>query len=240
MDAKSNTQPRVAETGGPPACRTFGGAAMIRFRSVLAVLLVAGLSSSRCTAQGMGGMMRGMPAMTLLMMKEVQRELKLHPDQIKRIQERQKELGGTGKGNDLSAVTNAMAITASTDGVEKWVGDILDSEQAKRFHQLILQRTGAMSLVEPSVAKELELTAAQKAQVSTIIDKYDSDQQAAFSNLAQHHGPGDMKAMKKKMEDLKKSTRESLSSILTPAQATKLESMSGPPFKFPKGMDTPF
>lgn len=210
------------------------------FRTIAPVIAVAAICCNRCAAQSMMSMTRGMSAVTILMVKEVQKELKLRPDQVKRIQEKQKELGGAGKARDMSAIANTLSITASTDGVEKWMSDVLDADQAKRFHELILQFNGTMALTEPSVARELELTAEQKSRVSTTIDRFDADQQAAFMGIAQHHGQGDMKAMRKKMDEQKREVRTSLAAILTPAQATKWDAMAGAKFKFPKGLETMF
>jgi hypothetical protein len=111
---------------------------MTRFSFVLLMIisLLCPASAGRC--QGMMGMTRGMTVYTLLMTKEVQKELKLKPDQVKQVMQKQKEATNI-KANDPAAMAAAMATMSSTDAVEKSFADVFTPEQAKRLHELVLQ-----------------------------------------------------------------------------------------------------
>jgi hypothetical protein len=51
---------------------------------------------------------------------------------------------------------------------------------------------------------------------------------------------GPVKEFRKKMEEMKKCTAASLMALLTPGQASRLETIQGEKVKFPKTADMPF
>src|SRR5690349_8368148 len=122
------------------------------FLVCVALTALSGISGAQMS------MMRGMAAMTLITSKEVQKELKFTGDQAKKLQDKQKEMMNAGKSKDAANMMSMMAVAASTDGAEKWLADLLSPEQAKRYHELILQYQGPRAFVEPSVAKDLEFS----------------------------------------------------------------------------------
>ena len=204
--------------------------------SVLAAMVGVIAAVGTCWAQ-VFGMGRGMSVMMLLNFKEVQKELKLKPEQLKAIQEKQKKMGGTGKTVDFSAIQNAMAEMNSVDAMEKKAADILDAEQAKRLHELLIQHEGPAMLAEPSVAEALSLTKEQKERVAEIVAKNDSDRQGIMMEMTKVRSSGGQKAIQKKMADLRKSTDDALIALLTPEQSSKWQSIQGAKFKFPKMPD---
>src|SRR5262249_18270223 len=147
-------------------------------------------------------------------------------------QEKQRSMADAGKGlkgNDLNAGLNMMV---AMDAAQKEMIDVLDPEQQTRYRQISLQFLGPAAFTDDKTAADLELTAEQKKKVAGIVDKSDSDMQAAAMD-AMKGGPGKMKEMQKKMQDRKKATAETILAVLTPAQADKWKTMQGASFKFP-------
>jgi hypothetical protein len=75
--------------------------------------------------------------------------------------------------------------------------------------------------------------------VSTILDKYDADEQTLIMSM-KRPDPGKAKSMQKKIDDLKAAARASLAALLTTEQAGKWDSMQGAHFKFPAYLKSPF
>lgn len=195
---------------------------------------------------GFGG--RGMfgGGLGMLGIVEVQKELKMTPEQIEKVKtqapEVQKatraifeEAGGFQALRDMSEEDRGKLMAKVQDVTSKAVKEILNTDQHKRFHQLELQQAGAMALSRKDVAEALKITDEQKEKLKTI----QMETQAARMQIFQSGGnPQDMTAderaaMMKKMQDLTKSSNDKSFAVLTADQSKAWKEMIGEPFKFP-------
>jgi Spy/CpxP family protein refolding chaperone len=149
---------------------------VIALATVLA--LMAGFASTASAQRGQGGGRGGFGMMGggtagLVMMKPVQEELKLTPDQTKevtKIADDAMEAGRESFGNlrDASPEDRRAAMekfqkqAAETD---KKIAAALKPEQAARLKELSIQRRGVGALLDPEVATTLKLSDDQKSKL---------------------------------------------------------------------------
>lgn len=224
---------------------------MKRFSTwVLAVVLCALVSIATAQPPGGGfGGGRGMfggGGLSMLGIPEVQKELKLTPEQIEQvktkgpeirtaIQEIFQEAGGFQALRDLGEEDRAKLFAKVQDVQTKAVASVLKPEQQKRFHQLELQQAGAQALGRKDVAEALKITDEQKEKLGGI----QKEQGEAMRQIFQSVGnPMDMTsderaAMQKKMQTLQKTLTDKSFAILTVEQSKSWKEMIGEPFKFP-------
>ncbi len=178
---------------------------------------------------GMGGGMGGGP-MGLLMMPEVQTELKITDDQKTKFRETMQGMReGMGNLRDMSREEREKAMTEQTKKMTDSVKSILTPEQFTRLEQLQVQRAGVEALMIPSVAEKLALTADQKTKLEEI-------RTASRPNI---EGMRDMSREErtKMMEEMRTKRTEAqakMMEVLTAEQKTKLEELKGASFTFPE------
>ena len=204
----------------------------------MAVALIA-LSSGMAMAQGGGrGGMRGPTngGLQMLRLPEVQRELKLTPEQISLIDVKQKEtrdamqaLYPNGFGQ-MTPEERQQRMAKTQELQDKAVADIL----GLRFRQLELQQQGPVAIARKSVADELTLTADQQKQVADLQTQANADRRAAMQGVDfQNMSADDRQKMMTKMMDIQKATGDKILALLTDAQKTQWKAMQGAPFTFP-------
>ena len=161
------------------------------FLSGLVLALVATVSYAQPPGGGMGpgffggpGQMR-MPASMLLMMPEVQTELKVTDEQKTKMDEIrtdvQKDVQAAFSGIDFQAIRDMSQeerdkkmAELRTKGeelgkqVDAKIEKVLDADQMKRLKQLQLQREGAAAFSRPEVATQLKLTDDQKKKLDDL------------------------------------------------------------------------
>lgn len=205
---------------------------------VLAVALFA-LSSGMAMAQGGGRGMRGQNnggGLQMLRLPEVQKELKMTPEQISLIDVKQKEMRDAMQAlypNGFGQMTpeERQQRTAKTQELQdKAVADIL----GMRFHQLELQQQGPVAITRKSVADELTLTADQQKQVADLQTQANTDRRAAMQGVDyQNMSADDRQKMMTKMQDMQKAEGDKILALLTDTQKTQWKAMQGTPFTFP-------
>lgn len=188
---------------------------------------------------GMGG------GLMLLGVPEVQKELKMTPDQVSKLETKQPE--ARRAVNDLVQKAGGMEAMRNmkTEDREKLadqmravqskaVAEILDADQQKRFRQLELQQTGLLAFFRKDVADELNLTREQSDKIRGI----QRDQQREMRDVRQDADPRNMtredrQKWQAKMTEMRKASLEKAVSSLTEEQQKQWKAMIGEPFKFP-------
>jgi len=206
---------------------------------VLAVALFA-LSSGMAMAQfGGGGGMRGMNnggGLQMLRLPEVQKELKLTPEQIGMIDGKQQEVRDAMQAlypngfRQMTPEERQQGMAKTQELQDKAVADILMG----RFHQIELQRQGPVAITRKSVADELKLTTDQQKQVADLQTQANVDRRAAMQGVDfQNMTADDRQKLMTKMQDAQKAEGDKILALLTDAQKTQWKAMQGTPFTFP-------
>ncbi len=119
-----------------------------------------------------------------------------------------------------SLASQLQAGSASEDQSLAAVGGVLTETQTKRLKELIVQDMGYGSLALTSIREELDLSADQTSQITTLTATFDSVKKAlaTATNAA---------LSQTALTQLRKETNAGLAKILTSSQDTKLRSLAG-------------
>ena len=106
----------------------------------------------------------------MLRIAEVQKELKMTPEQVAKLDAKQDEVRqkmqtlfqGGGNPAEMTPAERQKRTEQMMEVQTKAVNEILDPTQQKRYRQLDLQQQGASALMRKDVADELKLTDEQK------------------------------------------------------------------------------
>jgi len=190
-----------------------------------------------------------MPASMLLMMPEVQKELKITDDQKAQLDdlraEQQKNFQAAFSGFDPRSMqdlseeerTKKMAELRTkgeelSKQVDEKVGKILDDSQMKRLKQLQIQREGVGAFNRPEVIAKLALTDDQKDKVKQIQDGARPQGRGAFNPDAT---PEERQAAFAKMQESRAKALKDILAVLTDDQLMDWTELTGKEFKFPQG-----
>ena len=190
----------------------------------------------------------GGSASMLLGIEEVQKELNLSDDQKKQIttlmtDARAKVRASMGQVNfqdlqNLSADEREKRFSEmrkkfeeSGKEIDEKVGKLLDTKQAERLHQLLLQREGAMALNRPEVIKKLDLSADQQAKIKKI---QEDARPTGRPNFDPNQSAEDRQAAFKKMRDQFEKAQKDAFAVLSDDQMLDWTNMCGKTFKFPE------
>ncbi|MDX1931442.1 MAG: hypothetical protein SFU56_02440 [Capsulimonadales bacterium] len=187
---------------------------------------------------GRGGMMGG--GAMMLRLPEVQKELKMTPEQLTKLENKQQEMRDAMRnafqnadGQDPEARQKMFADMQAQQ--KKMVEEVLTPEQTKRFRQLELQQQGpAAILFNAEVATELKVTDEQKSKMQGV-------QQQSMQEMRDMMQGQDVRSMTQeerqtfmtKMQGMRKANEEKLLGVLTAEQKKQWTEMTGVPFKFP-------
>jgi hypothetical protein len=164
---------------------------------------------------------------------EVQKELKLTPDDSKKIDELlgkvQEDIGAAfqdsnGDFGKLQIAIGKINVKADGDYLKT-----LTADQSKRLKELFVQFTGAGIIVREDFAKDLALTDEQKAQVT----KLQGEEGKKIGDLISSGG-GDPASMAPEMKKLNDQFKLDLTGVLHDDQKKKLDEMKGSAFEFQK------
>jgi Spy/CpxP family protein refolding chaperone len=194
--------------------------------ALIAAVTVTSTAFAQRQGRGFGG-----GGAQLLQMPEVQGELKLTDDQKTKVtsmleQLRSQRQGQQGQFRDLSPEDRQKLMAERTAKENALVGAILDADQMKRYHQLVLQQQGARAFQDKSVADKLSLTADQQDKIQGLL----RESAEAMRELRQ---AGDPQATREKVAALNKDTNEKVMAVLTDAQKSQWKEMLGTPVTFP-------
>jgi hypothetical protein len=189
---------------------------------------------------GFGGFGGG--GIRMLMIPEVQKELKLEETQVELIRgvAEQRPQGNRGGGEDfrnLSPEERQKRIEAFRAEAEKRqaeqekkIAEVLDAKQLARYKQLKFQQAGIRGLGQKDLATALKLTADQQQKVQAALEA----EGTAFRAMFQGDQRPDRDTLQAKMTEIRTGTEAKLNAVLTPAQKTQYTGLLGAPFKFPE------
>jgi Spy/CpxP family protein refolding chaperone len=224
---------------------------MRSLRGVVLAVSAAALFSSQAWGQfflAPGG--RGSGPSQLVLREDVQKELKLTPEQKKKVEgvhqkirdelqeEVRKMAALDGRERDRKKMELAKRITKkSTTSME----EILTPAQMKRLKEIALQHAGVQGLKNADVEDKLKLTDEQKEQIQKTM-------QAAIADLRYlfEHTEGAYEESQKKAVEVRNQCYAKAMTILTPEQKKLWNELLGAPFEvkakevaqinpFPKG-----
>ncbi len=151
---------------------------MMRFFGTLA-LAIGGLAllASPALAQNRGGGGFGGGVAGFLMAPNVQKDLKLTDEQVKKVQETLRDIRERHQ-SEYSALRDASSDVRQTkmatlnetvsDEVKKALS--FTAEQSKRYDQISLQARGLQAFASASVDERLKLTSDQKSKIREMVD----------------------------------------------------------------------
>ncbi|HEY3780823.1 MAG TPA: hypothetical protein VGL56_07055 [Fimbriimonadaceae bacterium] len=188
-------------------------------------------------ANAQGGRRGGGFQMTpnmLLTQKDVQTDLKMTDDQVKKVtdlQTKQREdmrsafqnAQASGGGGDMQATMKKMM-----DEYNPQYAAVLTPDQQTRLHQIFVQWRKNQAILDPEVQTSLGITSEQKTQITDLMAKRDE----ANTSLREKVQSGevsrdDSQAIRTKNDA---TFEDQLGKLLTPDQAAKLKEMGGAPF----------
>jgi hypothetical protein len=217
------------------------GAVMV----VLVVGTAIGQDQPRRPGAGFGfGGRGGGGGVQLLAMEEVQKELLLNEDQVRKVKETLDGLRqGAGNFNfrdlqDLSQEERqkkmeemqakmAEATKKATDEVNK----VLDEKQKARFAELQLQREGINAIVRKDVAEKLGLSKEQTDKIAKLQEESRTAQRPAgnFQDLSQE----ERQELFTKAQKAREKLTADMEGVLTADQKATWTKMLGAKFEFP-------
>ncbi len=193
---------------------------------VLAIGLVAPLFAQRQPGAGFG---RGMDGSMLLTQKSVQEELKLTEDQITKVEKVGKDL--REKYADDLKDKDKRQETMKKMGEErtKALAEVLKPEQTKRLKQIEVQVGGLNALSRDDVAKTLNLSEKQIADVKGIADDLRKDSTELFKDAGKDKDK--FAEIMTKVRTLNKEAAAKFISSLSDDQKKAYKELTGDEFK---------
>ena len=161
----------------------------------------------------------------LLRQQSVRDELKLTADETEKIHvfaDRQWKKAQHVHSN-MSAAEHRAQYEEMTKENDRFLDQILEPDQRKRFNQITLQVAGLMWVTRPEVASELKLTDDQ-------IQKARGLQQEARKEMHDLIHSTTAEGRQEKLKELRMTSRKRLMELLTPEQESKWKEMAGAPF----------
>ena len=201
-----------------------------RLGLVLAIVAMAAAVDAqereRGRGRGFGGFRGG--SLTLATQKSVQDELKVTPEQVTKltalVAEQRKGFEGL---RNLSQDERTKKFTEARQAAEKALAEVLNADQLKRVKQISWQQMGTAALSDDEVAATLSLNDEQKGKLKTIRDDSRKEMQGLFQGGGQG---GDREQRRAKFAELRKSTDEKATAVLTPEQQAKWKELQGAAF----------
>lgn len=214
------------------------------------VATLVALASIAClsVAQGGGGGGRGQGrfmqmgrggggALMLVNRKDVQADLKLSEDQIKKINDLRdkmqedmrsmfQNMQASGGGGDRQAMQDSMK--KMNDEYKAKLDGILSADQQKRVKEINVQLQKNRAIMDPDVQKELGITSEQKSKIDDLQQKQQEAMQELMTKVRNQEM--DRTAMQDTMRKNNDIMDAELGKILTADQANKLKAMGGAPF----------
>lgn len=225
-----------------------------RIIGVLLTVVCCFFFSGGLNAQEMMRVNMTAPKFPLLLSKNVQQELKISADQMKKIQEKIGGGGGQGPiinlGSEKGAPTQQYKVVvapgggagkASEGAIQAFPGmpdfkklddeldKLLEPAQRDRLKQLWLQQQGLMALGQDKVAEEVGLEAEQKTLVKEAIDHHNTSMRDFFMD---QNNRTDQNRMRDFFKTQRERTENDISLLLSEKQKETWQQMLGPKFDF--------
>jgi hypothetical protein len=169
--------------------------------------------------------------------QQVQQQLRLQPDQLRRMNEAFGQLSGQfrdpfsqiGKLNEQQRAERLRQLSGQFNTqLNQSFGNILNEQQMQRFNQLQLQQQGFSLFQDPRLRNQLSLTPQQMEQLAKASKEFDQ-QLLEVNQLAQTN----QTMAERRFNELNQRQRERINSILNDQQRQTYRGMVGDPFNFP-------
>lgn len=212
---------------GPPGtenCPICVSPIVKRYPSIFLALAIGALSFLTTTAQSQMRMMGVQPKGFMLLVPAVQKELNLTAGQITKIKN---VFGDTVTTDSEGRLRVQLTGGEDMDEMNKEAQKVVNADQAKRLHEVWLQRVGIRAVSDKGVQKDLKLSADQLKRIDAAMEDFNEDVQALIHENNGRLTPEVMAGATKKLE-------KTIKNILTTEQSKSLEDMKGKPFKFDK------
>lgn len=219
---------------------------MLRRLSTVGVLFLLLVTSALAQLPGGLGLPGGMKLPNieynpiLLINAAVQKELKMSPASAAKVQNAFMEeamkllpvITGNANGKPLPPAQRTKAMMAGVVKMQTRLAGMLNPAQRVRLRQLTLQSIGPAAVLQPKVATQLGLTAAQKSRLQTSLS---TANMKIANNSIQGRNQQDFQARLQQMAKLQAQAKavgeRSLNATLTAPQKAKWRAMLGRPFK---------
>ncbi len=190
-----------------------------------------------------GGMFGGGGGLMLLRSPEVQKELKMTPPQLEKLETAQatmqetiqkimQDAGGPMAFRDMTPEDRTKFMAQMQAVQAKATSDLLDTTQQARLKQLSLQQEGPNALARKDVADQLKLTADQRKAIEDANRAAQEEQRGFFQGL-QNATPEERQQAMAKMQTMRTATGAKLAALLSPDQKRVWDAMLGAKFTFP-------
>lgn len=136
--------------------------------------------------------------------------------------------GGNGAGGNGGA-GNREAMEARRLEQEKKLAEILTPDQVKRLKEIQIQLAGAQAILQPEVQKELALDAAQTKKIEDLQKGFRDANQSVMERVRNQEIDREKAAEARRTNT--EALKTELQKVLTAAQAEKLKTLGGKPFK---------
>lgn len=175
----------------------------------------------------------------VLFRTDVQTDLQLTDEQKTKLTEYRQSMrgqggrrgqgGNGGNGGNGGGGFNREEMAVRRAEQEKKLAEILTPEQVKRLKEIQIQLAGAQAIVQPEIQKELGLDATQTKKIEDL-QKGFRDANQSVQERARNNEIDRQKAMEARRNNTE-ALKTELQKVLTAAQAEKLKTLGGKPFK---------
>ncbi|HEY2250851.1 MAG TPA: hypothetical protein VGH74_07305 [Planctomycetaceae bacterium] len=160
----------------------------------------------------------------LLRQQSVQRELKLTADEVEKINKfAAQQWAKAQKAHETSATEQDKTFKDMAQENHSFIEKTLKKEQAKRMHEIVLQKTGILALTRKDVASKLKLTDDQIKKAHNLQREARRDAEELL-----HTTQKDQK--RAKFRQLEETGRKHVMELLNDEQETTWKEMTGQPF----------
>jgi Spy/CpxP family protein refolding chaperone len=161
----------------------------------------------------------------LLRQKSVQEELRLTPEQVRKVSEfTNKQHEAAREAIKLGEAERERKFVQLENEDRQFLADTLAPGQRKRLEQISMQLTGLMHLTRPEVARALNLTEDQ-------VQKFRQMQKEARKELVDIFSDKNREERHERIAKLREETRRKIRAVLTDEQKAKVDELVGPQFK---------
>ncbi len=203
------------------------------------------------------------PVMTLIRNADIQQDLKLTPQQVEKIKAKWDEQQETYHHSGPVEIRNRRIpkqpptpqmmkdrLEQLTADEKRWVKELMDKSQKKRFDQLVLQYTGPIAIdlkiggeivgeryLYPEVNEKLKITVEERAKFKKINrDTFQRYHLLVSQTDYPHLPPKQSKEFMEKLAAINNSNPERKLALLTDEQKAVWKAMLGEPFSFPPSL----
>lgn len=181
----------------------------------------------------------------LLRLEQVQKEMKLTPEQTAKVNEIAEKLGTEvrEKYAALREIEDRAERRTKTeelrdqidDQLRDQLRDVVSREQMMRLYQIRMQvRPAAESLANPYVARRLELTEEQQKKVAEVAKEAQEKQSELFAKM-RNAGDQERSEAFQKLRQIRSEADEKALAVLTDEQKEAFEKMKGEKIELERG-----